>query len=70
MVLPAESSVKHGLVVQGVFSRFLWARPMIGQAAVIDPMRGIMRVRKPTVLYTDADTAFTSKASVGCGGAH
>ena len=25
-------------------------------------MREIMRVRKPAVLYTDADTAFTSRA--------
>ena len=35
---------------------------MAGQAAVIEPMRQIMRVRRPQVLYTDADTAFTSRA--------
>ena len=62
MVLPTESSVRHVLVVQGVFSRFLWATPMTGQAAVIEPMRDIMRVRKPTALSTDADAAFTSRA--------
>ena len=62
MALPAESSVRHALVVQEAFSRFLWAKPMVGQAGVIEPMREIMRVRQPAVLYTDADTASTSRA--------
>ena len=35
---------------------------MPGQAAVVEPMREIMRVRRPAVLYTDAGTAFTSRA--------
>ena len=33
MVLPAQSSVRQVLVVQDVFSRVLWARPMASQAA-------------------------------------
>ena len=35
---------------------------MASQAAVVEPMCEIMRVRKPEMLYTDADTAFTSHA--------
>ena len=62
MALAVESSVRHYLLVQDVLSRFLWAKPMDGQAAVVEPMRQIMRVRKPEVLYTDADSAFTSRA--------
>ena len=50
MVLPAESSVRHGLVAQDVFSRCIRARPMISQAAVIEPMHNIMRTRRPRVL--------------------
>ena len=60
MVLPSDSSVTHVLVVQDVFSRYLWAKPMLSQAAVVEPMRQIMKTRKPEVLYTDADTAFQS----------
>jgi hypothetical protein len=60
MVLPADSSVTNVLVVQDVFSRFLWAKPMIGQGSVIEPMRQIMKVRKPDVLYTDKETSFRS----------
>jgi len=63
MVLPAESSVSHVLVVQDVFSRYLRAKPMLSQAAVVEPMRQIMRTRKPKVLYTDADTAFRAASS-------
>jgi hypothetical protein len=33
---------------------------MLSQAAVVEPMRQIMKTRKPEVLYTDADTAFQS----------
>ena len=62
MTLPSGSSVGHFLMVQDVFSRFLWARPMANQGAVLEPMRDIMRVRKPQLLYTDADAAFTSNA--------
>ena len=62
MVLPADSSVTHVLVVQDVFSRFLWARPMTGQGAVIEPMRQIMKTRKPEVLFTDAETSFQGVA--------
>ena len=59
MALPAESSVTHVLVVQDdVFSRYLWAEPMLSQAAVTEPMQKIMRSRQPRLLYTDADTAF------------
>ena len=53
---------RHALVVQDVFSRFLWVRRMSNQGDVVAPMRDIMRVRRPRVLYTDADTAFRSQA--------
>ena len=59
MVIPPG---RHVLVVQDVFSRFLWVRRMSNQGDVVGPMRDIMRVRRPQVLYTDADTAFRSLA--------
>ena len=62
IALPAECSVRHYLLVQDVFPRFLWARPMDSQAAVVEPMREILRARKQEVLYTDADSAFTPRA--------
>ena len=62
MVLPAESSIKYWLLVQDVVSRYLWAKPMLSQAGVEAPMRAVMRARRPAMLFTDADTAFTSNA--------
>ena len=53
---------RHALIVHDVFSRYLWARKMDGQAAVVEPMKDIMRVRRPKILFTDADAAFRSKA--------
>ena len=49
VALPAVSSARRALVVQDAISRFLWAKPMAGQAAVVEPMREIMRVRRTTV---------------------
>ena len=53
---------RHALVVQDVFSRFLWVRRMRSQADTVEPMREIMQMRRPQVLYTDADTTFKSRA--------
>ena len=44
MVIPPG---RHALIVQDVFSRYLWARQMQSQGDVVEPMLDIMRVRRP-----------------------
>ena len=47
MVIPPG---RHALIVQDVFSRFVWARGMRSQGGVVEPMLDIMRVRRPRAL--------------------